>query len=220
MGKLAGLLGHETKAPLGVIKHSVEFLKVRLDQNVDAKIREHLNLVHKKLNTIDTTIDDVLDFARTKTFEFMAVDPNHLVEDVLRDIPVPANIRIVPDLGNDLPCVKVDAVQIQQAFRNIIVNAIEAMDAGGTLTVRTHKHMRNNVGHEFVATSFQDTGEGISPDHLGKILEPLFSTKAKGTGLGLVACDNIIRAHNGSIQISSELGKGSTFMVTLPVQEE
>ena len=71
----------------------------------------------------------------------------------------------------------------------------------------------------FVAISFQDTGEGISPDHVGKVFEPLFSTKAKGTGLGLVACENIIRGHNGTVEVSSEEGKGSTFMVKLPIKD-
>jgi PAS domain S-box-containing protein len=219
LGKLAGVLGHEIKAPLGVIKHSLEFLKVRLDQDVDAKIGEHLNLMHAKLNTMDKTIDDVLDFARTKKLELMTVDPGNLVEYLLRDIPIPANIRIVPDLGRNLPCIAVDERQIQQVFRNIIANAIDAMIDGGTLTVSTGKQLSDNAGHEFVTISFRDTGEGISPDHVKKIFEPLFSTKVKGTGLGLVACENVIHAHGGSIEVSSELGKGSTFIVKFPIKE-
>jgi|GEM_PF-2879895 len=219
LGKLAGLLGHEIKAPLGVIKHSFEFLKIRLDQNVDAKIGEHLNLVHAKINTMDKTIDDVLDFARTKKLELIAVDPNNLVEDLIGEIPVPTHIRIVCDLGRNLPCIAVDKRPIQQVFQNIISNAVDAMDEGGTLTVSTHKQISDNAGPEFVTISFQDTGEGITPDHIGKVFEPLFSKKVKGTGLGLVACENIIHAHKGSIEVSSELGKGSTFTVKLPVKE-
>jgi signal transduction histidine kinase len=219
LGKLAGLLGHEIKAPLGVIKHSFEFLKIRLDQDVDVKIGEHLNLVHAKINTIDETIDDVLDFARTKKLELIAVDPNNLVEDLIGEIPVPTHIRIVWDLGSHLPCIAVDKRPIQQVFQNIISNAVDAMDEGGTLTVSTHKQISDNAGHDFVTISFRDTGEGISPDHVGKVFEPLFSTKVKGTGLGLVACENIIHAHKGSIEVSSEMGKGSTFTVKLPVKE-
>ena len=231
LGKLAGTLGHEIKAPLSVIKHSFEFLKIRLDRDADVKIGKHLNIVHAKLDTIDKNIDDVLDFARTKKLQSIDIDPEKLVEDTLKDIPVPANIKIVRDLGSRLPRITVDETQIQQAFHNIISNAMDAMDAidamdamdamdeGGTLTVSTNKQINDNAGREFVTISFRDTGEGISPDHLGKIFEPLFSTKVKGTGLGLVACENVIHAHGGSIEVSSEVGKGSLFTVKLPAGE-
>ena len=219
LGKLAGTLGHEIKAPLSVIKHSFEFLKIRLDQGADVKIGKHLNIVHEKLDTIDKAIDDVLDFARTKDLQTIDIDPGKLVEDTLRDISVPANTKMVRDLGNGLPHIAVDETQIQQAFHNIISNAVDAMDEGGTLTVSTNKQFNDNSGHEFVTISFQDTGEGISPDHIEKVFEPLFSTKVKGTGLGLVACENIIHAHGGSIEVSSEVGKGSTFIVKFPIKE-
>jgi signal transduction histidine kinase/ABC-type amino acid transport substrate-binding protein len=219
LGKLAGTLGHEIKAPLSVIKHSFEFLKIRLDQGADVKVGKHLNIVHKKLDTIDKTIDDVLDFARTKKLQSIDIDPEKLVEDTLRDISVPASIKIVRDLGSGLPRITVDEIQIQQAFHNIISNAIDAMDEGGTLTVSTHKQISDNAGHEFVTISFEDTGEGISPDHIEKVFEPLFSTKVKGAGLGLVACENVIHAHGGNIEVSSEVGKGSTFIVKFPIKE-
>lgn len=220
LGKLAGTLGHEIKAPLSVIKHSFEFLKIRLDRGADEKIGKHLNMVHEKLDTIDKTIDDVLDFARTKDLQTIDIDPEKLVEDVLRDIFVPANIKIVRDLGSGLPRITVGETQIRQAFQNIISNAVDAMDEGGTLTVSTNINNGDNAGLESVTVSFQDTGEGISPDNVGKVFEPLFSTKVKGTGLGLVACENIIHAHGGSIEVASELGKGSTFIVKLPIKEK
>ena len=219
LGKLAGLLGHEIKTPMSVIKHSFEFLRIQLDRGADVKIRKHLNIVHEKLDTIDKTIDDILDFARTKDLHSIEIDPEKLVEDTLRDIPVPANIKIAHDFRSGLPHVTVDETQIQRAFHNIISNAIDAMDEGGTLTVSTNKQIDDNAGHEFVTIAFQDTGEGISPDQVEKVFEPLFSTKVKGTGLGLVACENVIHAHGGSIEVSSEQGKGSTFVVRLPVKE-
>ena len=216
MGKLAGILGHEIKAPLGVIKHSFEYLDLRLDQNMETKIGEHLKLVHKKLKTIDQSIDEILDFARTKKIELNVINLNNLLENVIRNYPVASNIKIKLNLGSDLPFIAVDEIQIQQVFQNMITNASEAMDEAGTLTVNSYKHLINSE-HKFVEISFQDTGEGISSDDIEKVFEPLFSTKAKGTGLGLAVCENIVRAHKGHIEILSELGKGSTFIVKLPI---
>jgi signal transduction histidine kinase len=218
LGKLAGILGHEIKEPLAVIKRSSEFLKIRLGEDVDAKIGKHLNIVYQKLGTIDRIINSVLEFARTKDLKLISVDPNNIVQETLKDITIPAHVTIRPDLASNLPCIKVDEIQIHQAFGNIIRNAIEAMETGGTLIVSTSKQM-TKVGHEFVAISFKDTGEGISPEHVDKVFEPLFSTKIKGTGLGLAGCQNVINAHNGSIEISSEVGKGTTFIVKLPVTD-
>jgi len=236
LGKLAGVLGHEIKAPIGVMKNSFEFLKIRLDKSMDEKIPKHLQIVSRQLKIIDRTIDDVLDFARTKGLKLTTIDPNNLVKSALNRISIPANSNIVHDYGKDLPHITVDEHQIHQVILNIVANAFDAMDEGGTLLVRTgtlsfgkktaqgieqamkkgtEKTMEKKMEPKIVTISFQDTGSGIPRDHLDKIFEPLFTTKVKGVGLGLAACENIIHAHKGSLEVTSEPGKGSTFVIKL-----
>lgn len=219
LGKLAGVLGHEIKAPLGIMKNSFEFLKIRLDQHMDEKIPKHLHIVKRQLKIIDRTIDDVLDFAHTKGLKLIVIDLNHFIKDTLSHISIPADIHIVCEFGIDLPHIAVDEHQIHQIILNIISNAIDAMDESGTLTVSTGKKTGYNMEQDVVTISIQDTGTGIPRDHLEKIFEPLFTTKVKGTGLGLAACENILHAHKGSLDVTSEPGKGSTFIVKLPIQD-
>jgi signal transduction histidine kinase len=219
LGKLTGILGHEIKTPIGVIKNSFEFLKIRFDQSVDEKIPKHLNIVLEKLNVIDKIFDDMFDFVRAKELKSIDIDSNKFVENVISSMPVPTNISIVRDFGNDLPHVDVDEIQIQQTFINIIANALDAMEEGGKLIISTDQEISDDMEQKFVTTSFKDTGAGIPKDDLKKIFEPLFTTKSKGTGLGLAACETYIHTHKGSIEVESEVGRGTVFTVKLPVKD-
>jgi two-component system NtrC family sensor kinase len=115
-------------------------------------------------------------------------------------------------LGEDLPQIGVDVLQIQQIFYNLAANAIQAMGKGGILTVSSRV---TNDG--YVAVAIKDTGCGISKENLQKIFDPLFSTKTKGTGLGLSVVASIVEGHEGKIEVESEVGKGSIFTVKLPI---
>jgi len=125
-------------------------------------------------------------------------------------VKVPANINVL-NLTENEPKIKVDGQKITRVFVNIIQNAIEAMPEGGTLTVSTRQSNGN------LETAFSDTGVGMTEEVMGQIWTPLFTTKSRGIGLGLPASRRIVEAHQGSIFVESTPGKGSTFIVRLPL---
>jgi len=220
MWALASIIGHEVRGPLSVIKNSAEFLKTRLGTSLDEKVKRHLDILQEEVNTSDKIIEDVLSFARLKEPTLTTVDVNSIVKASVKRLTVRGNVKIVCKFGTDLPPVTVDITQIQQVFFNIITNAIDAMSKGGTLTMATREQATGNKGRGFVEISFQDTGVGIPKENLPKIFQPLFTTKSKGTGLGLATCQNIIRAHNGVIRVDSEVGKGTMVSVKLPIEQQ
>lgn len=216
LGKFAGIMSHEIRNPLGVIKNALEFLKVRLAENLDRKIAKHLRIGLEEIRNIDKIIEDTLGFARTQEPELIQTEPDKLIEIFLKNTPVFKTIEIERKFDKNLPFITVDSEQIQRAFLNIVENACDAMPIGGKLTIGIHKDDAMNNQPEFVILSFKDTGVGIATNYIGKIFEPLFTTKNNGTGLGLSACQNTIHAHGGSIEVQSEPGKGSTFIIKMP----
>jgi two-component system NtrC family sensor kinase len=125
------------------------------------------------------------------------------------------NIKIIKDKKEDLPPIKVDAGKIKQVFWNLIINATEAMPEGGSLTIRS----RLSKSGQFIAIEFTDTGIGISDEQKKKLFDPFFTTKGGGTGLGLAVSYGIIEQHQGKIEVKSRLSQGSSFTVSLPVDE-
>jgi len=130
---------------------------------------------------------------------------------VLSDSSIPENIKVTTKLGEIAPML-LDQEQIRRVFQNMILNASQAMSESGKLIIQTSKHDNS------VEISFKDTGVGIPEENLTKIFTPLFSTKAKGVGLGLAICRQIVEGHGGNITVKSKIGKGSTFTVKLPVE--
>ena len=218
MGVLASVVGHEVRGPLSVIKNSAEFLQIRLGRNLDEKVKRHLDILQEEVNASDKIIDDILGFARVKQLETTTVDAKSMVEAAIKRVAMPANIEIVRKFGTDFLPVDVDISQMGRAFFNIITNAIDAMSNAGTLTLVTRAQDVWEQGPRFVEISFQDTGVGIPKEDLDKIFKPLFTTKSKGTGLGMATCQNIVHAHKGEIEVESELGKGTIVSVRLPAQ--
>jgi signal transduction histidine kinase len=135
-----------------------------------------------------------------------------LFKDIFQEIVVPDSVRIDMTGIEGLPQLFADSVQIKLVFSNIILNAVQAMTEGGALSITGKKKMHT------VEISFQDTGSGIKKADIEKIFEPLYSTKVKGTGLGLAVCKSIVEGHKGSIDVKSTTGKGTTFIVTLPIK--
>jgi len=220
MGALASIIGHEVRGPLSVIRNSVDFLRMRLGTSLDEKVKRHLDILQEEVSNSNKIIDDTLNFARLKELVLTTVDANSVVEATINRSTVPANVKIVRKFGTDLPQVTVDISQIQQVFFNIITNAIDAVSEGGTLIIVTREQGVKGKGQGFVEICFQDTGVGIPKENLPKIFEPLFTTKSKGVGLGLAACQNIVNAHNGLIEVESEVGKGTIITVKLPIKQQ
>jgi signal transduction histidine kinase len=160
-----------------------------------------------------------LDFARQRKPDKKEWNIHVLIDNTLKLVENQArfqNIKISKEFNKYIPMLFVDADQIQQVFMNIIINAADAMGGnGGTLLVKTA--LINGI----VEISFTDTGPGISKEHISKLFTPFFTTKetGKGTGLGLAISYGIIQSHNGEIDVQSEIGKGSTFRIKLPVEK-
>lgn len=212
LGKLAGSVSHELRNPLGVIRNSVFFLRMKLGKLLeDPKIKKHLDILDEEVNTSDRIITDTLTFGRIKEPQLAKSNINDAIKDSLARIEVPENIELSTQLKSDLPETLADSNQLQQVFSNIILNAVQAMPKGGKLTIASITINKS------IIVEISDTGEGIPKENLDKIFEPLFSTRPKGTGLGLSICQSIIEMHKGTIEVESELGKGTKFTVTLPL---
>lgn len=215
LGKLAGTVAHELRNPLGVIRNSVYFLRMKLGRTMeDEKVKKHLEILEEEVNISDRIITDILTFGRMKTPQLSKTDIAEIINESLAKTKVPKKIEVAIELDSGLPRIMADGTQLRQVFFNIILNAIQAMDRGGRLTIRSIEK------DEFIGVAIIDTGEGIPRENLNKIFEPLFSTKAKGTGFGLSICQSIIENHKGTIKVESEVGKGTKFMVKLPIIKE
>jgi len=134
------------------------------------------------------------------------------VQDALEVVEIPENVLLVKQLGAELPKTMVDPDQIHQVFVNIALNAIQAMVEGGQLKIATRGK------DDFVEIEFSDTGCGIPQENLSKLFDPFFTTKARGIGLGLAVTHGILERNNGVIEVKSTVGKGTTFLVRLPVE--
>ena len=214
LGQLAGGVAHELRNPLGAIKNAIYFLNMVLEEP-EPDIKETLDILEREVTTSVKIIDSLLDFAHQKSPIRKKLNINDIVRMVLSHSTVPENIDILYQLDKALPPIQVDSNQFDLVFGNIIRNAIQAMPKGGQLTVKSEV-----PSPEWVAISFIDTGTGISEENMGKLFEPLFTTKAKGIGLGLPIAETLIKAHGGAIEMQSEVGKGSIFTVRLPVDRE
>ena len=213
IGKLAGVVSHEIRNPLSVIRNSIYFLKLKLKKNMDKKVKKHLNILEAEIDTSDRIISDILGFARIKEPVPAELNINSIVKETLYKAKIPKDIKLKTSLKRNLPKVPLDVSQIKQVFSNMISNAVQAMTGGGKLEVVTTQEGR------FVDIIFKDTGCGILEGDLGKIFEPLFSTKAKGIGLGLTICQTIVDGHKGKIEVESKIKKGTIFTIRLPVNE-
>jgi len=221
VGQLAAGVMHEINNPLATIGACVEALNSRLDElplGPQAAVAEYLEIIQSELNRCKTIVDGLLDFSRPKARAKYPVPINQVVEDalfLLRYHDRFKRIELKRHLTDDLPPVEANSEQLIQVFLDLMLNAIDAMDGRGTLSVSTRPgHERNDE----VMVEISDTGMGIPREDVGKIFEPFFTTKAPGhgTGLGLSIAYAIVEHHRGRILVDSQLGSGSTFRVVLP----
>jgi PAS domain S-box-containing protein len=212
LGQLAGGVGHELRNPLGVISNAVYYLKTILpDANETTK--EYLAIISSEVRNSEKIVSDLLDLSRTKPGEREEVAVSELVAQALNRQSPPEQAKVTTEIAPDLPPLFVDPRQIGQVLVNLITNAYDAMPEGGRLTVKA-KHEK-----DMVYLSISDTGCGISKENMERLFEPLFTTKARGIGLGLAVSKNLAEANGGSVEAESEEGKGSTFTVILPTKE-
>jgi signal transduction histidine kinase len=215
VGEMATGIAHEIKNPLAGISGAISVLADDFPE--DDPRKEIVRQILEQIARLDKTATDLLYFGRPGKPEFSYVDINALVKKTLFFVsqhPEARNIHRVKELARDLRPVGVDEKQIQQVFFNVIINAIQAMKEGGTLTVLTDSISKD--GQEFVRVLISDTGKGIPPGDLEKIFVPFFTTKTQGTGLGLPICKKLIEQNGGNLSVESRLGEGTTFTIELP----
>lgn len=212
LGQMASGVGHELRNPLAVILNAVYYLKF-VQAEASDKIRQYHSIIEQEARNAEKIITDLLDFARIQAVDKEPVAAPELVQRVLERFPLPGHVQVELRLPADLPQIYVDPRQMEQVLGNLVVNACQAMVSGGELTITAHQEQG------MLAVVVKDTGVGIPPENMQKIFEPLFTTKAKGIGLGLAVSQKLAEANGGRIEVESEAGAGSTFTLYLPVQE-
>ena len=214
IGELAANVAHEINNPMTSI---LGYATLMLDEGVDATtVIEYLKTIQSEALRIRETVRALLDFSRQRDFITEHVDISQAIKDTLalvRRHAALSNIAVEEKYDPNLPPVEVDVPQCKQVFLNLITNALDAMPHGGTLTVTTSRD------GDFIRIGFADTGGGIPEANLARIFDPFFTTKpaVKGTGLGLSVSLGITQSHGGTIDVKSEMGKGSVFSVKLPI---
>jgi two-component system, sporulation sensor kinase A len=207
VGQLAAGIAHEIRNPLTAIKGFTQLLRDQINKN-------YAEVILQELDRIDTIVSDLLILAKPQVMEFVRCDLIDLINRtvvLLNTQAIMHNVMIHLNSHYDELFIDCEPDQLKQVFINFIKNAIEAMPDGGTVVIDIQKYA-NVVQLEFV-----DEGIGIPKDRLAKIGEPFYSTKEKGTGLGMMICQRIIRNHRGKMEISSEVNKGTTIQLTLPI---
>jgi len=211
LGELATGLAHEIRNPLAGIAGVMDIIGRDLPETSPA--REVLGEVQQEILQIKRILSDLLETARPRPPDFRATDLNSTTEravSLARQQTISRPIEIKLSRAHELPPVEHDAGQIQQVLLNLLLNAIQAIDDAGNIRVRVSSE------DGFATVAISDTGRGIPPEHLANIFRPFFTTKKRGTGLGLSLVSRIVEAHGGRVQVASTPGQGSQFMVWLP----
>ncbi len=218
LGELAAGVAHEINNPLTGVLTYVRLIQKRLDKRSDADsdFRRYLGKVEKETDRCSTIVKNLLDFARQSDPNLKSIDVNLVINeslDLLEHKIRLQNVTVEKKLSS-VPSVTADFAQLQQVFMNLIINAVEAMEHGGKLTIITKPDNESKM----VVIEFIDTGIGIPKEKLTQIFDPFYTTKQKGTGLGLSVVFGIISRHKGEIDVKSEVGVGTTFTIRLPFE--
>jgi len=218
IGQLAGGVGHELRNPLGAIKNAAYYIKGKVAKSElgqkEPRVTEFLDIIDDEINASNKIINDLLGFSRVQKPSVSPARIEKVIEDALSRTAIPENIEPIKKLDSNLPDIEVDPDQIEQVLVNMITNAVQAMPEGGKLAIGA----REKGG--FLEVEVADTGCGIPEESVDKIFDPLFTTRAKGIGLGLAVCKAIIDSHEGNIEVKSKIGKGTMLNVKLPLKRE
>jgi PAS domain S-box-containing protein len=215
LGQVAGSVGHELRNPLGVMNNAVYFLQAVLT-DADDSVKEYLNIIKSEIASSERIVSDLLDSVRTKPPHPEVVGLAELIDQTLCKSTIPPSVTVKLDIPELLPPLWGDAMQIHQVLRNLISNGVEAMPEGGTLEIRAVA----DEAAKNVAIGVRDSGIGMTAEQVGKLFQPLYTTKARGIGLGLVVVRNLTQANGGTVEVRSEQGKGSLFLVSLPAADK
>jgi signal transduction histidine kinase len=214
LGKLTSGVAHEVKNPLNAMTIHLELLKERLGASAEG-VQENLDVIGSEIKRLDRAVQGFLKFMRPQDLTLAAVDLNGLLrglEALLQPEWQPSGVRFVADLDPGLYSIRGDEELLRQAFLNILLNACQAMPEGGTIRIATALEQG-----ESARVTISDEGIGIPGEDLDKIFSLYYTTKTGGSGIGLSLVYRIVQLHDGSIDVSSEVGKGTTFVVRIPI---
>jgi two-component system NtrC family sensor kinase len=224
VGKLAGGVAHEINNPLTGI---VTFTHMLLRRNdIPEEVRADLETIGQETERVRKIVKGLLDFSRQTELDRELTDVNRLVRQAITLVENQALIKGVNltfEPGDGLPMITLDRNQMQSVLLNIIINALDATDPGGSITLTTNIGIStSHPGQQGIEILCTDTGCGIPPENLNKLFDPFFTTKdvGHGTGLGLSVSYGIVERHGGTIWVQSKVGKGTTFKVWLPTEEQ
>ncbi len=213
LGRITSGVAHEVKNPLNAMRIHLELLKTRLGGE-RPEVAENLDVIAQELQRLDRVVQGFLRFMRPQDLRLCPVDANALFTDVARLTGPEAQasgVEVVCDLAPDLPAVMADTELIQQAFTNLVANAVQAMPTGGTLILATRPTPEGAIEMRVI-----DQGVGIAPEDLDRIFRLYYTTKPNGSGIGLSLVYRIVQLHEGRIDVESVVGKGTTMSVVLP----
>jgi signal transduction histidine kinase len=213
LGELAGSVSHELRNPLGVISNAHYMLKMTLTGS-DETTQETLDIIGNAVDQSEKIISDLLGFARVKSVDRQIITAESLVQRAIAASTIPDNVAVQVETPANLPPLFVDPQQMGQVLVNLVTNAYQAMPEGGKLTIAA------GANQDDLEISIADTGTGIPVENMDKLFEPLFTTKARGIGLGLAISKNLAEANGGSIDVESVEDEGSTFSLLLPVMAD
>ena len=217
LGKLATTVAHEVRNPLGGIRGATQLLQMTKDDDGESngEIREYTNVIISEVDRLNRVIEQLLAFGKPHTLTFEPHGIQGLIDDSLSICePEFSQNRIRVDFAHDEDCplILINADGLTQVFLNLFRNAIESMENGGVLSVRTSYDAEQGVVH----IRIQDTGRGISPQQASQLFDPFYTTKQKGTGLGLSISQQIVEEHDGTIEVDVTQPQGTAFVITLP----
>jgi two-component system sensor histidine kinase HydH len=211
--EMASGLAHEIRNPLGAIKGAAQYLKTEVDAPGSSRI---IDIIIEETERLNAVVSQFLNYATPHVINASVQDINRIVRkviDLIKATNLPDNITVDAKLNDTLPRAKVDGEQMLQVVLNMALNAIDAMPEGGTLTFETSPVKDKGAMQTEIVV--RDTGRGISKENMGNIFKPFFTTKKKGTGLGLPICRRIITRHGGRISVQSNPGDGTTFYIRI-----
>jgi two-component system, sporulation sensor kinase E len=211
IGELAAGIAHEIRNPMTALKGFIQLLEgsIKKDHSM------YYDVITSELARIDSIINEFLIIAKPQEIRFQEGDINQIIRetvDLLNAQAVLYNVQFKTTYDGQLPLIYCESNQLKKVFINIIKNAIEVMPEGGNITITTKE-----INNQRILVSIGDEGIGIPKEKINKLGEPFFTTKDQGTGLGLMVSYKIMDEHNGTIRVESEVGKGTVFHLTLPV---
>jgi signal transduction histidine kinase len=224
LGHVTAMMAHQIGTPLNSISGYIQLM--RQEGNFSSTDQERLKIIESQLDRLADSVKNLLSFTRQPKPQLRPLDVNEILRELIQ-LSEPwlfsRNVKLFSSLSPGLPSILGDPTNLQTVFLNLITNALDAMPHGGLLMIKTQEVLPQSSSEngKWLKISITDTGIGITDESKKRIFDPFFSTKriGEGTGLGLAICEKIIQEHSGKLDVESEVGKGSTFFVSIPIPQ-